>query len=148
MISAQAYDAAGNTSSASAQVSIKDVTDPSVRFAQPAPGSVTADSVPITLIASDLTGIKRLVLSREMSPVATETDSSFLYYTWDATAEAREVIAEKTGEIRDVVVEKASEAWGTATGSSSEDKAAEAAQGSEDETDEYPAFGAGGDEES
>jgi hypothetical protein len=85
-ITAAAFDAAGNTSSASVTVLTPDPVPPTVSIGSPANGATVSGTMPITATASDVGwGLAYVEFSVDGSPISSDTASPFTA-TWDSSA--------------------------------------------------------------
>ena len=86
---AKAYDAAGNTTSASATVTVSnaDTTPPTVSVTSPADGSTVSGSVTVSAMASDNVGVSRVEFYVDGTLKGTASSSPYAY-VWDTTAGA------------------------------------------------------------
>ena len=85
-ITATAFDAAGNTNSASATVLTPDPVPPTISMGSPADGATVSGTVPIAATASDVGwGVAYVEFSVDGSSISSDTASPFAA-TWDSAA--------------------------------------------------------------
>ena len=80
VLAVTATDAAGNATSATKSVSIRDLNGPSVVITSP--GALVTGPVDISVQASDPTGVAQIILYRDGAPVAQRSGAS-LEHPWD-----------------------------------------------------------------
>ncbi len=81
-----AYDAAGNQTTATRQVTIRDLSGPAVSFGAPAAGPLVTQTVNVAVSATDVSGINRIILYLDTVPVAQTVGVTSLSYFWNASA--------------------------------------------------------------
>ena len=86
VLAVTAYDAAGNQTTATRQVTIRDVRGPAVSFVAPAAGPLVTQSADVAITASDPSGVNRIILYVDGAPVAQRAAATSLDYLWDASA--------------------------------------------------------------
>jgi hypothetical protein len=82
-----AYDPSGNRGTQTRVVSIRDASGPVVTWAAPSSAIVITPTVEVDVRASDVSGVRQMVLYVDGAPVAEQSAGDSLTYAWDASQE-------------------------------------------------------------
>jgi sulfur transfer protein SufE len=88
-LTATAYDAAGNSATATLNLTVDnpDTTPPTVNFTAPSNGATVSGSVSVAISASDNVGVVSVKLTKDGAAVASWTSGPYAY-SWDTTKDS------------------------------------------------------------